>query len=131
MELELESGAVPGPIDIPAIERALGLLGSGDGYPSFAILTRNAADQDHYVQAHVDEGGFVVEKREGHAQAHFTAMRSTAPDVPPSPRKRWQFGKRAPEHERFALAEIIEIFRGYVDGSEPTFWKWVPLELSE
>lgn len=131
MELELESGIVPSPIDLPAIERALGLLGSDDGYPSFAILTRNAADQDDYVQTHFDGDGFVAEMRERHAGAHFTAMRSTSPEVPPSARKWWQTAKPAPEHERFTLAEIVEIFRSYVERSEPTFWKWAPMEAPE
>jgi hypothetical protein len=129
MQLELESGVVPGPIDDRAIESTLALLGSDTGSPSFAILSKTAEDQDNYVQARVEGNGFVVEKREGHARAHFTARRLKSPAAPQRERKWWQLWKAAPEHDNFTLAETTEIFRSYMEGSEPTFWKWTPLEF--
>lgn len=131
MKLELQSGVVPGPIDDAAIERALGQLKSGGGYPSFAVLCRDAADEQDYVQAQIDGDGFAVEKREGHAGAHFIAMRPASPDAPQRERKWSKLGSGTGEHDSFTLAELIEIFRSYVNRSEPTFWKWVPMEFSE
>ena len=131
MQLELESGIVPGPIDDRAIERALALLGSEGGRPSYAILSRTAADQDDYVQARVEGNGFVAEKREGHAGGHFIAMRSRSSDAPQTERKWWQLWKAAPKPDSFTLAEIVEIFHSYANRSEPSFWKWVPLGFPE
>jgi hypothetical protein len=36
-----------------------------------------------------------------------------------------------PERERFTLEEIVEIFRSYVERSEPSFCDWVPVKVSE
>ena len=93
------------------------------GPDTFAILSR--ADED-YVQTMMEQGGCVIEKREGSAAAHFRAVRRRF--APPEPVKWWQFWKR-PEGAYFTLAETEEVFACYADGrAPPLFVQWVKMD---
>ncbi len=124
MKLSLENGreeSISDPADLAPFLRRIDRDGN-----NFAIL---ASADEHYVQAAMIEGGFIIEKRLGNAASHFEATR-TAPSMPVAAPARpwWKFwGNDGVKADRFTLDDVIRTFAAFMgDGSEPVGLHWKP-----
>jgi len=77
----------------------------GKGECDFAILSKS---DEIYLQTAIEQGRFVIEKREGDSQAHFEAVRANHI-----------------EDNYFSFQEIIAVFVGYYHSeADPCWLEW-------
>lgn len=90
---------------------------------SFAILAKS---EHFYIQTHCDGLEYVLEKREGHDDAHYSAVRERLTDPLSRPKKWWQFWKRRGQQTKFPFDVIVEQFANYAfdtTSEAPVYWE--------
>jgi hypothetical protein len=122
MRLELESGVLPGSVDVPAVEQALGQL-APDTDVTFAIFT---ADNGDFIQTACHEQGFLLERRTLSPEHHFRALRVDLPAAEPRKRRWWSFFTEAVDPRMlFSRQEAVGAFSAFATGAaDPTFLEW-------
>jgi hypothetical protein len=122
MRLELESGVLPGSVDVPAVEQALGQL-APDTDVTFAILT---ADNGDFIQTACHEQAFLLERQTSSPEHHFRGLRADLPAAEPKKRHWWSFFTEAVDPRTlFSRQQVVGAFSAFATGAaDPAFLEW-------
>ena len=127
MELKFENGRVEQVREDADFQEALSALNPATN--PFAILSRSG---NFYIQTLFTGTGYEIEKREGNAEAHFVAARTSSSDRPIEIGKWWQFWKWPGRRDEFTLSEVAEQFSFFASGrSGEVNVKWVRMEFNK